>query len=55
MLFHLFEAFVKLVEALFLVGTIGSSIVLVLTTVEDFEVLFTPDAPADEASLKAEA
>ncbi|HZQ91724.1 MAG TPA: hypothetical protein VFA60_08040 [Terriglobales bacterium] len=54
MLFHLFQAFVKVVEALFLIGLIGSALVLVLTTVEDFEVLIARDAPAGEAGLSAE-
>jgi hypothetical protein len=38
--------FFRFLEALFLIGVVGSLIVVVITTVEDFAVLFERDQPA---------
>ena len=34
---------IRILEALFLLGTIGSAVVVVLTTIEDFKTLFKKD------------
>jgi len=36
-------AVIRLVEAMFLLGTIGSAAVVILTTIEDFRTLFKKD------------
>jgi hypothetical protein len=38
--------FFRFLEALFLIGIVGSLIVVVITTVEDLAVLFERDEPA---------
>jgi hypothetical protein len=38
--------FFRFLEALFLIGIVGSLILVVITTVEDLAVLFEPDEPA---------
>jgi hypothetical protein len=38
--------FFRFLEALFLIGVVGSLVVVVITTVEDFAVLFERDKPA---------
>lgn len=37
--------FVRILEALFAVGMIGSALVILLTTIEDVHVMFEKDAP----------
>lgn len=38
--------FFRILEAMFLLGIVGSVIVVVITTVEDLAILFERDAPA---------
>jgi hypothetical protein len=35
---------IRIIEAMFVVGVIGSSIVVILTSIEDFKMLFEKEA-----------
>lgn len=37
---------VRIIEVMFVTGVIGSSIVVILTSVEDFKMLFEKEAPS---------
>jgi hypothetical protein len=38
---------IRIVEVMFVVGVAGSAIVVVLTSVEDFRMLFEKETPSD--------
>jgi hypothetical protein len=46
--------FFRVLEALFLIGIVGSVIVLAITTVEDLAILFERDEPAPGITSKKE-
>jgi hypothetical protein len=51
---------VRFLEVMFVVGAIGSAVVLVLTAIEDFEVLFKkdknpPPPPAEDSHTESTA
>jgi hypothetical protein len=41
---YLISAIIRLIVAMFTVGVIGSAIVVVLTSIEDFEMLFSTES-----------
>jgi hypothetical protein len=40
---YLISALIRLIEGMFAVGIVGSAIVVVLTSIEDFEMLFSTE------------
>ena len=45
----------RILVVMFLIGIVGSLVVVCITTVEDFLVLFEKDAPAQGLNAKVEA
>jgi hypothetical protein len=43
---------IRLLEALFVLGAVGSAIVVLMTAVEDFRMLFARDEKAPRTSLE---
>jgi hypothetical protein len=39
---------IRIVEVMFVAGVIGSSIVVILTSIEDFKMLFEKESPPGE-------